>query len=1174
MSYSLVAPITHQRDIYPIPISALAFDPVSDTLWGGNHSGSLAAYHGQSRMRGVFFPVGDDFPVKKITAGDSQVRAMVESGLGVGAWSKGGVNKWYFRSPTSSIVTFASHPNNSHTLISATTTPELLMLNTTTGSPIRTLSSPSQLTHLHFSHSLLISGSADGFLRTHDVRTSMRRDDGATGEHTIRAHLGGVQGLDSAGNFVYSIGWGVRQSRPVTDQFIKIYDLRMLRPLTPIPFLAEPAFINVHPRRSSTLIAASVHGLVNVIDILNQGTAPPEFYQLDSAAFVTSTAVSHTGEYLAFGDADGAIHLLSTSSGEDGHYLPFNGPGGRPIEWADTPEPLADIHWDATTPLNSIGLPFYDSLLLSANSRDLHQTGLTAFPPPARIPSQILNSMKTIDFVGYASLPKELRGKRNMVFGGGKVRQEGRFRSTKTTKAAPDSPTHQLHPSDIPRSFRKVEIEYSKFGVEDFDFGFYNKTTYSGLETHILNSYTNALLQTLHYTIPVRKLAKSHITTSCQREHCLLCELGFVVRMLEDAEGINCQAANFCKTISALPQATQMGGIIDYGRETPDSDYASKIQTFNRFMLEQLISEGNAFPHNPRIVSPAAETITHGNFIAPAPAPITQLFGIDAKSNIVCLSCGARRDKEGLAHVTPSNEMPPPSDFASILRNALVRDTSYRATCQTCKQLTTQRSRRIIPSWDLPPILAVNACVYSEDHLQFWLDGRNGRFLSPRVGIRLETETSQPGGIVEGVDDPDAVLYELRSVVVAVKEKSSHLVAIVKIPNGEAESEIGSPWFIFNDFVVRNVSEEEALSFPGTWKVPAILYLERVDVRDKLDYSGLPEIRDPAILSRDSSISQARDKAFIKHKNLRFEELPTPGTLVAIDAEFVLMQQDETEYRSDGAKKMIRPSRFGLARVSVLRGDGPNQGLPFIDDHIHTSETIVDYLTEWSGIRFGDLDPQVSKHTLVPLKVAYKKLRLLVDLGCIFIGHGLAKDFRTINIFVPHEQVIDTVDLYFLKERQRKLSLRFLSWFVLGENIQTDTHDSIEDARSALMLYKAYHEFEGQGIFDEKLEELYREGRRYNFKPPPAADTVSPTSPPPPFGSPPYIPGTSPFQVNPSNTFNFLQSQYGSIPRNYPTDHSATPPPPFLSPPYQSGFHHHHQQQQHPQHQQSWRSHR
>lgn len=52
-----------------------------------------------------------------------------------------------------------------------------------------------------------------------------------------------------------------------------------------------------------------------------------------------------------------------------------------------------------------------------------------------------------------------------------------------------------------------------------------------------------------------------------------------------------------------------------------------------------------------------------------------------------------------------------------------------------------------------------------------------------------------------------------------------------------------------------------------------------------------------------------------------------------------------------------------------------------------------------------------------------------------------------------------------------------MTWFVLGENIQTDTHDSIEDAHSALRLYKAYHEFEEDGIFDEKLEELYREGK-------------------------------------------------------------------------------------------------
>lgn len=154
------------------------------------------------------------------------------------------------------------------------------MLNTTLGTAIRTLPAVSQITHLHFSHSLLLSGSADGFIRTHDVRTSMRKEDGASGEHSVKAHLGGLLSLDAVGNFVYSIGWSFRQSHPATDQFVRIFDLRALRPLTPIPFLAGPAFINVHPTKGSTLIVTSTQGVVGVIDVLNQGTTAPEFNQV------------------------------------------------------------------------------------------------------------------------------------------------------------------------------------------------------------------------------------------------------------------------------------------------------------------------------------------------------------------------------------------------------------------------------------------------------------------------------------------------------------------------------------------------------------------------------------------------------------------------------------------------------------------------------------------------------------------------------------------------------------------------------------------------------------------------------------------------------------------------------------------------------------------------------
>lgn len=45
----------------------------------------------------------------------------------------------------------------------------------------------------------------------------------------------------------------------------------------------------------------------------------------------------------------------------------------------------------------------------------------------------------------------------------------------------------------------------------------------------------------------------------------------------------------------------------------------------------------------------------------------------------------------------------------------------------------------------------------------------------------------------------------------------------------------------------------------------------------------------------------------------------------------------------------------------------------------------------------GDLDKQFSPHPLVSLKSSHKKLRTLIDLGCIFVGHGLKKDFRILS---------------------------------------------------------------------------------------------------------------------------------------------------------------------------------
>ena len=124
----------------------------------------------------------------------------------------------------------------------------------------------------------------------------------------------------------------------------------------------------------------------------------------------------------------------------------------------------------------------------------------------------------------------------------------------------------------------------------------------------------------------------------------------------------------------------------------------------------------------------------------------------------------------------------------------------------------------------------------------------------------------------------------------------------------------------------------------------------RVDAGDVLDLSALPTQADHSILFSDLSISHHRDESAVRHAVLKPDELPKPGTMISIDAEFVSLQQEDVEYRSDGTKKVLRPTRMSLARVSVLRGEGEETGVPFIDDHIHTSEPVVDFLTEFSGI--------------------------------------------------------------------------------------------------------------------------------------------------------------------------------------------------------------------------------
>lgn len=87
----------------------------------------------------------------------------------------------------------------------------------------------------------------------------------------------------------------------------------------------------------------------------------------------------------------------------------------------------------------------------------------------------------------------------------------------------------------------------------------------------------------------------------------------------------------------------------------------------------------------------------------------------------------------------------------------------------------------------------------------------------------------------------------------------------------------------------------------------------------------------------------------------------------------------------------------------------------------------------------------------------------------------------SLDLVVPQEQIIDTVELFHLP-RQRKISLRFLSKHLLQKQIQVVTHCSVEDAKAAMDLYELYKKLKQEGTFEETLQRIYQIGRSCNWR--------------------------------------------------------------------------------------------
>jgi PAB-dependent poly(A)-specific ribonuclease subunit 2 len=417
--------------------------------------------------------------------------------------------------------------------------------------------------------------------------------------------------------------------------------------------------------------------------------------------------------------------------------------------------------------------------------------------------------------------------------------------------------------------------------------------------------------------------------------------------------------------------------------------------------------------------------------------------------------------------------------------------------------LDEQQGFKLNSKASIPPKFTVR---YNEGHMNWRVEDVNYDLSSTSSATNFNTATASPqkhgrkpqAAKKQTAEDGRSITYSLRAVIIEVKhpfeqnpdEKRDHCVAFVRIPNERQELE----WHLFNDFSITR--HEAAFDYSQSWKTPCVLFYARDDI-DKVVMPKPLEFKNPIKIERvfrNDFMPVDPNKIPKQNPELR---IPQKGELVSLDAEFVILEMDKRKNEKkvqkevDSAAEVLESTGiipvfgdhqpiFSLGRVSVLLDDQNFDTL--VDDFIATrSEVVHDYMTRYSGLKHGDMDAETSEHNVTHLKATFMKLRALVDRGVIFVGHGLQNDFKIINIFVPKSQIIDTVELFQLP-RQRKISLRFLSNFLLHSDIQQETHCSVEDARAALQIYHKYLEAAKKGEFEQLLTDIYTVGRHCNWQ--------------------------------------------------------------------------------------------
>uniref|UniRef100_A0A914VMZ4 PAN2-PAN3 deadenylation complex catalytic subunit PAN2 N-terminal domain-containing protein n=1 Tax=Plectus sambesii TaxID=2011161 RepID=A0A914VMZ4_9BILA len=330
-------------------VSAVSFDPFEELLWAGHTGGRVVSYYGPALEKYTAFQTvplnSEHMDIRALQAIEPGVLALSSKQL---ACNRRQGLSHFVHSSMHFIDMHCMHrmPNAPGTLVLGGNQQKMIQLDLETRKEQRLL----QITQpncmlLRSNSKFIFSADTSGSVTLRSLQT-------LEGVHALQAHQGPISDFDVCGTKLITCGYSPRMGQLSTDRFLRIYDIRTLRPLPPITISIAPSFIRFLPSYSdSRIVIASDVGEFQVFEIGANGIFPCQIDTQGSALFCLDS--SPTKQCLAFGDAAGYVHLFSDRA------EPVLNEEAWPTEFADAPMPVPTISFDdSLAPLAIIPLPF------------------------------------------------------------------------------------------------------------------------------------------------------------------------------------------------------------------------------------------------------------------------------------------------------------------------------------------------------------------------------------------------------------------------------------------------------------------------------------------------------------------------------------------------------------------------------------------------------------------------------------------------------------------------------------------------------------------------------------------------------------------------------------------------------------------------------------------------